>query len=109
VVVIDFKNNRFLNDIESGFPGAERSFLLHDVFDGKERTRVNRLRNTKTTSGEPAGWRNGPIALDWLPQFLVLNACDRSARLRYLGKANFDNRPHVVILNVSDGWRQTSY
>jgi len=40
VLVIDFKNNRFLNEIETGFPEAERSFLLHEVFDGKERNAV---------------------------------------------------------------------
>ena len=63
------------------------------------------IRKTKGTRPAPVGWRN---RLRWLPQTLLLNAAERAHRLRYLGKATFNNRPHEVVSYANEDAMQTS-
>src|SRR4030095_13883583 len=53
----------------------------------------------------PANFRG---RLRTLPHFIVLNAAERSSRLRYLGAANFDGRPHSVVSYANEDGLETS-
>ena len=107
-VTIDLKNNRYRLFAERYAIGTD-SVPSYDVFDGKERISANLLNKTKSVRPVPNNWRQQYTAL-FLPQFLVLNALDRPANLRYLGRVDFNGRPHDVIsFHSPDGPRISLY
>lgn len=94
-VTVDVKNNRFAQVVQGGYPGGFKyhSGLAVDKADGVS---FDFIRNTSVVRPNipPAAHR---FRLRWIPQYWVLNAFERSSRLRYLGKADFDKRQHNVI------------
>jgi glyoxylase-like metal-dependent hydrolase (beta-lactamase superfamily II) len=107
-VTIDLKNNRYRLFAERYGIGTD-SVPSYDVFDGKERISANLLTKTKAVRPVQNNWRQQYTAL-FLPQFLALNALDRPANLRYLGRADFQGRPHDVIsFHSPDGTRISLY
>lgn len=100
----DLKNERYRQSVEGGYPGGF-TWANQQAFDGKEVVFADMIRKTKVTRSAPVGWRN---RLRWLPQMLLLNAAERSHRLRYLGKTTFNNRPHEVISYANEDAMQTS-
>ena len=94
-LVVDFKNNRFSHEAANTYPGGFDNRSRFSV-TGTSGVRLNLLDKRAT----PAA--NVPAAatrarLRWLPHHLVLGALDRASRLRSLGTADFDGRPHHVV------------
>src|SRR5215213_43385 len=107
-VTVDVKNNRFVQVAKGGYPGgfSYQSGLTVDKTDGVS---FDLIRNTSVARPNipPAAIR---FRQRWLPQYWVLNAVERSSRLRYIGKAEFDKRPHTAISYANeDGGEITLY
>ncbi len=107
-VVIDLKTSRTYQTQKGHYPGG---FNWHQgfVIDAGTRTSFDLIRKTSNVPGTatPAQFRAGNR---WLPQLVLLNVLERAESLRYLGKANYENRPHDVIDFVSnDGARFALY
>ena len=107
-VVVDVKGNRFMQVAQGGYPGGFKyhSGLIVDKTDGVS---FDLVRNTSTVRPNipPAALR---FRLRWLPQYWVLNAVERASRLRYIGKTEFDKRPHTAISYANeDGAENTLY
>lgn len=107
-VTVDIKNNRFIQIAQGGYPGGFKyhSGLSVDKTDG---VNFDLIRNTSIGRPNipPAAHR---ARLRWLPQYWVLNAVERASRLRYLGKTEFDKRPHhAVSYSNEDGAETTLY
>ena len=107
-VKVDLKNSRVLTKTEGGYPGG---FSYHNglLIDKTDAVSFDHAR--KTSVARP----NIPAAAlrfryRWIPQYWVLNAVDRSSRLRYLAKTQFDGRPHhAVSYSNEDGAENTLY
>ena len=107
-VTLDLQNNRYRLFIEAGSIGGDM-VPRYDIYDGKERISANTLNKIKNVRPVQANWREQYTAL-FLPQFLLVNAYGRTAHLRYLGKTNFNNRPHEVITyQTGDGIQLSLY
>jgi len=107
-VTVDVKNNRFVQIAKGGYPGgfSYYSGLAVDKTDGVS---FDLIRNTSVTRPNipPAAIR---FRQRWLPQYWVLNAVERSSRLRYVGKTEFDKRPHTAVsYSNEDGGEITLY
>lgn len=107
-VTVDMKNNRFVQVQKGGYPGgfSYHSGLAVDKTDGVS---FDFIRNTSVARPNipPGAMR---FRQRWIPQYWVLNALERSSRLRYLGKAEFDKRPHNVVSYANeDGAENTLY
>ena len=107
-VTVDVKNNRFRQTTEGGYPGGfrYRGGIAVDKTDGVS---FDLIRGTSTVRPNipPGAIR---FRQRWIPQYWVLNAVERSSRLRYLGKTEFDKRPHVAISYANeDGAENTLY
>jgi glyoxylase-like metal-dependent hydrolase (beta-lactamase superfamily II) len=104
-ITVDLRNNGYRFYSERGNVGTDIG-KGYDVFDGKERIYVD-LRN-KMKEARPVfpNWRQRFTAT--LPQFLVLNALEQAANLKYVGKTNYDNRPHEVISLAAPNGTQNS-
>lgn len=93
--VIDAKNTRFGQVQKGGYPGG---FSWHNglVINKTNGFSLDFIRNVvrEFSNLPPAAFRQ---RLSWMPQFVVLNAVDRASRLRFLGKTEFDRRPHSVV------------
>ena len=94
-LVVDLKRNRMFQTNKGGYPGG---FEYNSSFSVDKTDGVAFDLIRKTTSARP----NVPPAtvrarLRILPQLMLFNAVDRASRLRYLGRADFDKRPHDVI------------
>ncbi len=105
---IDMKNNRFVQVAKGGYPGgfSYHSGLAVDKTDGVS---FDLIRNISVVRPNipPAAMR---FRQRWIPQYWVLNAVERSSRLRYVGKADFDKRPHTAIsYSNEDGAEITLY
>jgi glyoxylase-like metal-dependent hydrolase (beta-lactamase superfamily II) len=93
--IIDIKNTRYRQRLDGHYPGG---------FDWVNGFAVNKTEGV--TWDELRGIFN-PIPnvpasnvrrrIRVVPHLMILNALDRSSRLRYLGTATFDGRPHSVI------------
>lgn len=94
-VTVDLKNNRFIQISKGGYPGgfSYHSGIAVDKTDG---VFFDFIRNTTSPSPNipPQAFR---ARLRWLPQYWVVNALERASRLRYIGKTDFDKRPHNVV------------
>ena len=93
--IIDARNARYRQQQDGGYPGGFR-WTNGFAIRGNEGASWDNLRGTfnPITNLPPANFRS---RLRLFPHFVILNAAERSSRLRYLGSANFDGRPHSVI------------
>ena len=107
-LIIDLKNSRAMQTQKGHYPGG---FDWHNGFvvDGNTRTSFDFIRKTSNPPGTitPAAFRGN---IRWLPQLVLLTVLERADTLRYLGKTDFEKRPHEVIDYVShDGLRLALY
>lgn len=93
--IIDAKNTRYRQQQDGHYPGGF-DWVNGFAIKGSDGVSWDMLRKTMSTIPNlpPANFR-GRLRL--FPHFIILNAAERSSRLRYIGKTNFDNRAHSVI------------
>lgn len=93
--IIDVKNTRYRQQQDGHYPGGF-DWVNGFAINKAEGVTWDSLRGTFNVipNVPPANFRG---RLRTMPQFIILNAVDRSSRLRYLGTANFDGRPHSVL------------
>ena len=107
-LLIDLKNSRARQAQKGHYPGG---FNWHNgfVIDAGNRTGFDLIRKTSNPPGAitPAIFKANTR---WLPQLVLLNVLERAQSLRYLGKADYEKRPHEVVDYVTnDGARLTLY
>jgi glyoxylase-like metal-dependent hydrolase (beta-lactamase superfamily II) len=107
-ILVDLKNSRARQIQKGHYPGG---FNWHNgqVIDAGNRTGFDLIRKTSNPPGQitPANFKANTR---WLPQLVLLNVLERAQTLRYLGKADYDKRPHEVVDYVTnDGARLTLY
>lgn len=107
-LVLDLKNSRATQVQKGHYPGG---FNWHTgwVADAGNRISFDLIRKTSNpiVPLPPAVFRG---TTRWLPQIVLLHALERTETLRYLGKADYDKRPHEVIDYVTnDGNRFALY
>src|SRR5688500_15390680 len=107
-LLVDLKNSRARQIQKGHYPGG---FNWHNGFvvDAGNRTGFDMIRKTSNPPNQitPAIFK---ASTRWLPQLVLLNVLERAQTLRYLGKANYDKRPHEVLDYVTnDGARLTLY
>lgn len=107
-VTVDIKNNRFLQITKGGYPGGfsyQNGFVVNKT-DGITFDLVRNTYNVRPNV-QPAAIR---FRQRWIPQYWVLNAVQQASRLRYVGKAEFDKRPHHAVSYANeDGAENTLY
>lgn len=94
-ITFDIKNTRLGQVTQGGFPGG---FKYYNGFalDKTDGISFDFIRQTSVARPNfPASAHRAKMRI--LPQCLVLNVVERASRLRYAGKAEFDNRPHNVL------------
>ena len=93
--IIDVKNTRYRQQQDGHYPGGF-DWVNGFAINKAEGATWDVLRGTfnPIPNVPPANFRG---RLRMFPHFVVLNALDRSSRLRYLGSANLDGRAHSVI------------
>lgn len=98
-LVIDLKNSRAMQTQKGHYPGG---FDWHNGFvvDNNTRTSFDFIRKTSNPPGNitPAIFKG---SIRWLPQLVLLTVLERADTLRYLGKTEYEKRPHEVIDYVS--------
>jgi glyoxylase-like metal-dependent hydrolase (beta-lactamase superfamily II) len=107
-LLIDLKNSRARHIQKGQYPGG---FNWNNgfVIDAGTRTGFDLIRKTSAPPG-PITPANFKANTRWLPQLVLLNVLERAQSLRYLGKADYDKRPHDVVDYVTnDGARLTLY
>jgi glyoxylase-like metal-dependent hydrolase (beta-lactamase superfamily II) len=99
-LTVDLKNNRFVQTAKGGYPGgfSYHSGITVEKADGVSFDYI-RSSFTPRPNIPPAAIRS---RLRWIPQYWITNALERSSRLRYLGKAEFDKRAHHVLSYAND-------
>ena len=107
-MIIDLKGARARYVQKGHYPGG---FNWNNgwVVEAGNRTSFDLIRKTVNQPGAitPANFR---VNMRWLPQLVVLNALERAESLRYLGKTQYEQRPHEVIDYVAnDGARLALY
>lgn len=94
-IVIDTAKRRYRQVQRGAYPGG---FRWHQgfVIDGATRTSFDLIRNTQNPPQEvqPLVFRQ---QTRWLPQLILLDCLERASRLRYMGTADFEKRPHDVV------------
>ena len=98
-LVIDVKNSRIMQTQKGHYPGGfnwQNGFVI----DAGNRTGFDLIRKT---SNPPNPITPGAVRgnMRWLPQLVLLTVFDRSTTLRYLGKTEYEKRPHDVVDYVS--------
>jgi glyoxylase-like metal-dependent hydrolase (beta-lactamase superfamily II) len=105
-VTVDMKNNRFAQVVKGGYPGG---FSYHNglAVDKTDGVSFDLIRNTSVVRPNipPSAIR---FRMRWIPQYWVLNAVERASRLRYVGKTEFDKRPHAVISYANEDGAENS-
>ena len=93
--IIDPRNTRYRQQQDGHYPGGFH-WVNGFAINRAEGVSWDNLRGTLNPipNVPPANFR---ARLRAMPHFIVLNAVDRSSRLRYLGKATFDGRAHSVL------------
>lgn len=98
-LVIDVKNSRIMQTQKGHYPGG---FNWHNgfVIDAGNRTNFDLVRNT---SSPPSQISPGAVRgnMRWVPQLVLLTVLERATTIRYLGKTEYEKRPHEVIDYVS--------
>lgn len=93
--IIDLKNTRYRQRLDGHYPGGF-DWVNGFAINKTEGVTWDELRGTfNPIANVPASNFRRRIRI--VPHLMVLNALDRSSRLRYLGAANFDGRLHSVI------------
>ncbi|MET0752400.1 MAG: MBL fold metallo-hydrolase, partial [Pyrinomonadaceae bacterium] len=86
---------RISQTTQGGYPGG---FKYHSGFivDKTEGLSLDFIRNISIVRPNipPATFR---ARFRLLPQFLILNVVERASRLRFVGKIDFEKRPHNVV------------
>jgi glyoxylase-like metal-dependent hydrolase (beta-lactamase superfamily II) len=103
--VVDTRRGRLFNEVKNLFPGL--SNWVRTVIDGGEGYTLDMRSKTATPINNPsvAGFRT---QFRRLPNFLLLEALDGAANLRWVGEDDFRGRRQNVISFVRDGGRQVS-
>ncbi len=98
-LVIDLKNSRAMQTQKGHYPGGF-DWYNGFVVDNNTRTGFDFIRKTSNPPGNitPAIFKGN---LRWLPQLVLLTVLERADTLRYLGKTEYEKRPHEVIDYVS--------
>ena len=93
--IIDVKNTRYRQEQDGHYPGGF-DWVNGFVINKAEGAQWDVLRGTFSTIANvpPANFRQ---RLRLFPHFVILNAVDRSSRLRFLGNTTFDGRAHSVL------------
>ncbi len=107
-VTVDIKNNRFVQVQKGGYPGG---FRYHNGFAAHKTEGVSfdLIRNTSFIRENITAAAHR-FRMRWIPQYWILNAVERASRLRYIGKAEFDKRPHIAVSYANeDGAENTLY
>jgi glyoxylase-like metal-dependent hydrolase (beta-lactamase superfamily II) len=93
--IIDVKNTRYRQQQDGHYPGGfdwVNGFAIHKA----EGVTWDVLRGTfNPIPNVPSANFRGRLRM--FPHFVILNAAERSSRLRYLGSTNFDGRAHSVV------------
>ena len=93
--IIDAKNTRYRQQQEGHYPGGFH-WVNGFVINKTEGVTWDNLRNWfNAVPSVPAPNFRGRLRT--FPHFVVLNALERSSRLRYLGPATLDGRAHTAI------------
>ena len=93
--IIDPKNTRYRQQQDGWYPGGFH-WVNGFAIDRTEGVTWDNLRGTMNPiPNVPAP--NFRSRLRMVPHFIILNAAERTSRLRYLGSATFDGRSHTVI------------
>ena len=106
--IVDVKNTRYRQQQDGHYPGGF-DWVNGFAINKAEGAAWDNIRGTYNVipNVPPANFRT---RLRMMPQFIILNAVDRSSRLRYLGTSNFDGRPHnVVSYSNEDGLELSLY
>ena len=93
--IIDPKNTRYRQQQDGWYPGGfhwVNGFAIHRT----EGVTWDNLRGTMNPIPNVPS-PNFRSRLRMVPHFIILNAAERTSRLRYLGSATFDGRSHTVI------------
>ncbi len=93
--IIDVKNGRYRQRLDGHYPGGF-DWVNGFAINKTEGVSWDELRGAFNVipNVPPSNLRR---RIRIVPHLMVLNALDRSSRLRYLGAATFDNRPHSVV------------
>jgi glyoxylase-like metal-dependent hydrolase (beta-lactamase superfamily II) len=93
--IIDPKNTRYRQQQDGWYPGGFH-WVNGFAINKTEGVSWDALRGTMNPiPNVPAP--NFRSRLRMFPHFIILNALERSSRLRYLGNATFDGRAHSVV------------
>lgn len=93
--ILDLKNTRYRQRLDGHYPGGF-DWVNGFAINKTEGVTWDELRGAfNPIPNVPAANFRRRIRI--VPQLMLLNALDRSSRLRYLGSANHDGRPHSVI------------
>lgn len=93
--IIDPKNTRYRQQQDGHYPGGFH-WVNGFAINRAEGVSWDNLRGTMNPipNVPPANFRS---RLRSVPHFIILNAVERSSRLRYLGNTTFDGRAHSVL------------
>ena len=104
--IIDPKNTRYRQSQDGWYPGGFH-WVNGFAIQRTEGVTWDSLRGTMNPiPNVPAPNFRGRLRL--FPHFVILNAVERSSRLRYLGSAQFDSRPHSVLSYANEDGLETS-
>ena len=93
--IIDPKNMRYRQAQDGWYPGGFH-WVNGFAINKTEGVSWDMIRSTfGPIPNIPAA--NYRQRLRMVPHFVILNAAERSSRLRFLGNTNFDGRPHSVL------------
>src|ERR1044072_9535607 len=107
-ILIDLKNSR-ARQIQKGHYPSGFNWHSGKVIDAGNRNGFDLIRKTTCQPAQitPANFKANTR---WLPQLVLLNVLERTQTLRYLGKADYEKRPHQDVDYVTnDGARLTLY
>ncbi len=93
--ILDLTNTRYRQRLDGHYPGGF-DWVNGFAINKTEGVTWDELRGTfNPVPNVPASNLRRRVRI--VPQLMVLNAHDRTSRLRYLGTASVDGRPHSVI------------
>lgn len=108
LLIIDFRGNRLFWDNATAFPGGfnNRNLLMISPQEGWG---ANPLERRWFSISNPSINNNRGL-LRRLPHYLLLDALDRSAHLRWLGPGSYNGkRQDIVTFSASDGQQFTLF
>ena len=100
-VLLDLKTLRARQVQQGHYPGGfnwQNGFV---VDANGTRTSFDLIRKTSSPPGQITA-ANFKANTRWLPQLILWNVLERAQTLRYVGKADYDKRPHEVVDYVAN-------